>query len=202
LHFGISLISFASVVLTAAFIAGLQGGEAVRDRPVSRRLRRLVWAALAYSYVVVYLGAYVRHSGASLACLDWPLCNSALVPGFAGPIGVQVIHRFAAGVLVLLLLGLWLQARRARAVRPDLYRAGTAAFALVLVQALSGGLVVLSRLELFTLLLHAALVALLFASLCYMAYQLIPQRLCLPRRAPSAPADAVGTSAKQEAISH
>jgi cytochrome c oxidase assembly protein subunit 15 len=36
LHFGISLVSFASVVLTAAFIMGLRGGEAVRDRPVSR----------------------------------------------------------------------------------------------------------------------------------------------------------------------
>jgi cytochrome c oxidase assembly protein subunit 15 len=196
LHFGISLISFASVVLTAAFIVGLQGGEAVRDRPVSRGLRRLVWAALAYTYVVVYLGAYVRHSGASLACLDWPSCNGTLVPGLEGAVGVQVIHRFAAAVLVLLLFGLWLLARRDRTVRPDLYRAGTTAFALALVQALSGGLVVLSRLELFTLLLHAALVALLFASLCYMAYQLIPQRVCLPRRAPSAPAGAIGASAK------
>jgi heme a synthase len=196
LHFGISLISFASVVLTAAFIMGLQGGEAVRDRPASRGLRRLVWAALAYTYVVVYLGAYVRHTGASLACVDWPSCNGALFPGVQGAVGVQVIHRVAAGVLVLLLFGLWLQARRDRDVRPDLYRASTAAFALALVQALSGGLVVLSRLELFTLLLHAALVAVLFASLCYMAYQLIPQRICLPRRAPSAPAGAIGASAK------
>ncbi|HKO25592.1 MAG TPA: COX15/CtaA family protein [Chloroflexota bacterium] len=196
LHFGISLISFASVVLTAAFIMGLQGGEAVRDRPVSRGLRRLVWAALAYTYVVVYLGAYVRHAGASLACLDWPSCNGALFPAVQGAVGVQVIHRWAAGVLVLLLFGLWLQARRDRALRPDLYRAGTTAFALALVQALSGGLVVLSRLELFTLLLHAALVALLFASLCYMAYQLIPQCICLPRRAPTAPAGAVRAGVK------
>src|SRR5205823_2117628 len=138
LHFGISLISFASVVLTAAFIMGLQGGAAERDRPVSRGLRGLVWATLAYTYVVVYLGAYVRHSGASLACLDWPLCNGALFPGLAGPVGVHVLHRVAAGVLVLLLFGLWLQARRDRAVRPDLYRASTAACALALVQALGG----------------------------------------------------------------
>ena len=116
------------------------------------------------------------------------MCNGALFPGLAGAVGVQVIHRVAAGVLVLLLFGLWLQARRDRAIRPDLYRASTAACALAIVQALGGGLVILSRLELFTLLLHAALVALLFASLCYMAYQLIPQRICLPRRAPSAPA--------------
>src|SRR5437764_14302698 len=44
LHFGISLISFASVVLTAAFIMGLQGGEVVRDRPASRGLPRMIWA--------------------------------------------------------------------------------------------------------------------------------------------------------------
>src|SRR5437764_9359947 len=99
LHFGISLISFASVVLTAAFIMGLQGGAAERDRPVSRGLRGLVWATLAYTYVVVYLGAYVRHTGASLACLDWPLCNGALLPGVQGAIGAQLIHRLAGGVL-------------------------------------------------------------------------------------------------------
>jgi cytochrome c oxidase assembly protein subunit 15 len=187
LHFGVSLISFASVVLVAAFLLGLRGGDAVRNRPVPARLRLWVWGALAYTYVVVYLGAYVRHSGASAACGTWPLCNGQVIPPLQGPVGVEFAHRAAAGLLVLVVLALWLQARRDRAERADLYRGASAALISVLLQTVAGGLVILAQLDLFTLLLHAALVALLFASLCYMAYQLVPQRACLPRQAPATP---------------
>jgi len=187
LHFGISLISFASVVLVAAFLLGLRGGDAVRDRPASPRLRRWIWGTLAYTYVVAYLGAYVRHSGAMGACGGWPLCGGALVPALHGPVGAEFVHRAASGLLALVVFGLWLQTWRDRAVRPDLFRGATAAVISVLLQSASGGQVFLSHFNLFALLLHAALVALLFASLCYMAYQLIPRRLCLPHPAPSAP---------------
>lgn len=185
LHFGISLISFASVVLMAAFLLGLRGGDEVRDRPASPRLRRWVWGALAYTYVVVYLGAYVRHSGAMGACGGWPLCSGALAPPLNGPSGVEFVHRIASVLLVLVVAGLWLQTRRDRVERPDLYRGATASLISVLLQAASGAQVYLSGFGLFSLLLHAALVALLFAGLSYMAYQLIPRRVCLPRTAPS-----------------
>lgn len=181
LHFGISLISFASVVLTMAFVLGLRGSDAVRDRPAPPRMGRWVWGALGFTYIVAYLGAYVRHTNAMLACAGWPLCNGVLIPSLQGAVGVQFVHRAAAGLLTLVVLGLWWQTWRARSTRPDLFYGGNAALLSVVLQAFSGGELVMAHFALFAELLHAALVALLFASLCYLAYQLVPRRVCLPR---------------------
>jgi hypothetical protein len=52
----------------------------------------------------------------------------------------------------------------------------------VLLQSASGAQVVLTGFGLLSLLAHAALVALLFAGLCYLVYQLVPRRICLPRK--------------------
>ena len=180
LHFGISLISFASVALVCAFVLSWRGRDRLRDRPVPAALRRWVWAALAFTYIVVYMGAYVRHSNAMGACIGWPLCRGAIIPPLQGTVAVEFAHRAAAGLLVLFVIGLWVQTWRIRTERPDLFRGGTAALASIALQSLSGGQVVLSGFELFAELGHAAIVALLFASLCYMAYVLVPRRICLP----------------------
>ncbi len=196
LHFGVSLISFASIVLTTAFLFELRGGDVARDRPIPARLGLLVWGSLIYTYVVVYMGAYVQHENAGTACGGWPLCNGGLLPvaGSAYQTYVNVAHRLAAGLLVLVILGLWLGARRARATRPDLYRGATAALVSVLLQSVSGAYVSLSGVVLTSELLHAALISLLFASLAYLAYHLIPRRVCLPRPAlaPTRQPSAVG----------
>ncbi len=80
-----------------------------------------------------------------------------------------------------MVLGLWWQTWRARVTRPDLFRGASAALISVALQSASGAQVVLARFGLISLLTHAALVALLFASLTYLAYQLVPLRACLPR---------------------
>jgi cytochrome c oxidase assembly protein subunit 15 len=182
LHFGISLISFASVVLAAIFVLDLRAADAVRDRPVPRGLGRWVWGALIFTYVVVYMGAYVRHDNAMGACgMHWPTCNGSLIPSLTGLAGVNFAHRLASGLLLLVVVALWWQTWRSRASRPDLLRGATAALLAVLLQSASGAQVVLTGFGLYSLLAHAALVALLFASLCYLAYQLVPRRICLPR---------------------
>lgn len=192
LHFGVSLISFASIVLTAAFLFGARGGDARRDLPAPGVTRRLIWVTLIFTYVVVYLGAYVRHVGAMGACMDWPLCRGALVPppGSSYDVMVQFTHRFAAGLLALLVLALWLSTWRIRSARPDLFWGGTAALASVLLQSAAGAILVFSGFSLVSELMHAAVVALLFASLCYLAFQLVPRRACLPRVASTAQAQA------------
>src|SRR5581483_1753090 len=70
LHFGISLVAFASVVLTMVVVrepapseappptAGRGGAPAdPRDSAAPLGVRRAIWAILAYVYLVVYLGA-------------------------------------------------------------------------------------------------------------------------------------------------
>ena len=199
LHFGSSLILFTSVLLTALIVRGLDGADGadrLRDRGAPARLRWLAFALAGFTYIVGYLGAYLRFRGVELACSDWPLCNGSAFPGFAGAVGFVFTHRLAA---LLLLVGtgtLFAWARRLRGTRPDLYRGAAWALGLVLAQAVAGALVVFSQLSLFSKLAHAGLVALLFGALAYVCLQTLPR----PAAARSASiASARGDLAKAQA---
>ena len=175
LHFGVSLVAFASVVLTTAVLFEAEGRDALRDRPLPARFRNAVWALTGYSYIVVYLGAYVRHSKASLACSGWPLCNHSVVPVFSSSVAVAFTHRVAALVLALGILGLVVWAHRLQWERPDLYFAAVLALALVILQSLAGAAVVFTRLDLFSTLAHAAMVGLMFGCLSYLCMHVLPR---------------------------
>ncbi|MBS1247990.1 MAG: Cytochrome oxidase assembly, partial [Proteobacteria bacterium] len=93
---------------------------------------RLAWAALALTFIVVMLGAYVRLSDAGLGCPDWPGCYGRLaVPDQPHQIAEanaawphrpvepakawkEMIHRYGAGTLGLLVLALAVLAWRNR----------------------------------------------------------------------------------------
>jgi heme a synthase len=175
LHFGVSLIAFASVLLTTIFLFEAEGREEVRDRPIPTSFSRGVWGVTAFSYVVVYLGAFVRHSHADLACSGWPLCNGSILPMANGSVAANFVHRLAAGCLALAIVGLVIASHRLRVARPDLYRASLIALAMVALQALSGAVVVFTRLDLFSALAHAATAGLLFGSLAYLCLHVLPR---------------------------
>jgi len=163
-HFGVSLIAFASTCLAAAVVFERTSPAA---RPSAPRVGRgLVLAITAYILGVVYLGAYVRHADLILSCLDWPLCNGQVVPPLDSVTGVVFAHRVAALGAVVLLGFLAYRDRSAASVW---------AFVFGVLQALSGALIVWSRLGLFSTLLHAALMGMLFATLSYVV------RTCLTR---------------------
>lgn len=196
LHFGSSLILFSSVLLTALIVRGLDGvdgADRLRDRGAPAGLRWLAFALAGYTYVVGYLGAYLRFRGVELACGDWPLCDGAAFPGFAGAVGLVFTHRLAALLLLLGTGALFAWAWRRHGERPDLARGAAWALGLVLAQAVVGALVVFSQLSLFSRLAHAGLVALLFGALAYVCLQ----TLARPEAARSARvASAPGTPAK------
>jgi cytochrome c oxidase assembly protein subunit 15 len=175
-HFGVSLVAFGSTFLSAALVFERTARTPASDRPASDRqdapdgFRRWVLGAGIYVLIVVYLGAFIRHAGISLACADWPLCNGQVIPNLDGPSGVVFAHRLGAIGTVLLLGWLATQARTA-GIAP---RAAAAAMGLSVLQALSGALVVWSQLGLFSTLTHAGIMALLFACLAYLV------RACLP----------------------
>lgn len=181
LHFGVSLLAFAAVLLPYILMRQLASGTTHRKAPVVPQIRYALWFSLVYIYGVIYTGAYVTHSNAQLACLDWPLCNGALFPPLAGAVGIQFFHRLAAGASVLVLGYAWWLIRRHAANRIDLERGAAIAMLTLLLQILSGGLVVLAKLNLAATMLHSLIVIVHFGALSYLVLQATPE----PEEAPS-----------------
>lgn len=186
LHFGVSLLAFASTFLAWLFAVQANGPvDRLRDAPIPSRLRWAAWALLGYVYVVVYLGAYVRHTNSMLSCPDWPLCNGALVPNLSsGGVAIAFLHRLAAAGSVVAVAALVAWTHRLRDRRPDLYRAAGGALVLVVAQALSGALVIFTRVGLFSTLLHSGVMALLFGALSYLCLQVLPRPVVAREPAP------------------
>lgn len=185
LHFGISLICFASVFLTMRVLFEGERQPETVAAAVPVGVRRLAWGALLAVTGVAYLGAYVRHAGAEIACHTWPLCNGRVFPGFEGAVGVHFAHRLAALGAVLLVAVLAIRARQTRNRHPALARVTLLAFVLILLQALVGGAVVLTRLALGSTLAHAALMAFLFVALADACRRALPRAPFAPSPLPS-----------------
>jgi cytochrome c oxidase assembly protein subunit 15 len=127
-----------------------------------RRLTLLARTALALCFFVVVLGAYVRLSAAGLGCPDWPGCYGHVTPSGAAAAAItnlggrsvelpkawkEMIHRYAAGTLGLLIViiaALAIQYRRTRVLSPGL---ALGLLGLVIAQGMFGALTVTWQLK-------------------------------------------------------
>jgi len=171
LHFGFSVMCFAGVLMVSILLYRPLGE--LRDLTVSPALRRWIWTVIGYTYVVMYLGAYVRHQDAALACTGWPLCNDQLLPPLTGPVGVNFIHRVGAALSVVIVIRLW---SMTRAASRGLRLGGNLALLLVLLQVVSGALFPLGYYNLLTQMLHTSLITAFWGVLSYLALQIWPIR--------------------------
>jgi cytochrome c oxidase assembly protein subunit 15 len=166
-HFGVSLLCFAAALLAAA--GARWPDRMMRPQPTSRGVVAAVWGSAIYLYVMVYSGAYVAHADAANACgTNWPLCTPLGPPEL---VAVNLIHRTGAVVTTLLAIGLLLFLRRWAAERRDLIVGAWWFLATVVAQALAGGVLVLSRQDLFGQLLHAGVMAFPFGALAFLCFR-------------------------------
>jgi cytochrome c oxidase assembly protein subunit 15 len=177
-HFGVSLICLAATFLSTVVVFERTRELTAPARPTQSVPRRWILGIGAYVLLVVYIGAYVRHAGISLACADWPLCNGQVVPSLDGPSGFVFAHRVAALGAVALLAGLV----RLTSARGSGQRAARLALGLVVLQAVSGAFVVWTQLGLFSTLAHAAIMAVLFATLAHLVRLALLDTQSAPRR--------------------
>lgn len=169
LHFGFSIISYASVLLLTIVIFERLNSDKPYVPQLPRRFRIHIFALTVYTYVVVYTGAFVRHSDSGLGCGGtWPLCDGRLIPDLASRAGVEFIHRVAAALVFIWVLALLIWAFRTYRNDTRLCNSLLIAFFLIVGQIIAGAFMVLTGLDLTLLLLHAFFITLFFGVLCYL----------------------------------
>ncbi|WP_221564025.1 heme A synthase [Alkalihalobacillus sp. TS-13] len=166
LHFGFSLISFASVVLLAVVI--FENGNDRATLKINKNFKLNIYLLFIYLYTLVYTGALVRHTKASLACSGWPLCNGQLLPPTTELEVIHYIHRFMAGLLFIWILLSFIQIRTYYKNMKILYNSFLLLLILVSLQVTTGALIIFTKLNLFIGLMHGLFVSLLFATLSYL----------------------------------
>jgi cytochrome c oxidase assembly protein subunit 15 len=140
--------------------------------PVARWMRSLAVAGVLLCFTVVVFGAYVRLTAAGLGCPDWPGCYGHLTPIGAAhsadaqaayadrPLSLgkawrEMVHRYAAGTLGLVIVAITALAITARRrLRQVSVLFALALFATVIVQGILGMLTVTWQLEPLIVTLH------------------------------------------------
>lgn len=166
-HLGTALAIFA-IVITIAALSGKRAPS--REHPAkTRRFAQLAITNALLVYILMLLGSYVTGSGAALACPGWPLCTPASWAVSNHLADINILHRFYAVFVGLVMLWTVVSAlRRWRVAR------GQAIIALVggvlfVYQAIVGGLIVLLNEPAFVAGLHLALATAVWGTLVLLA---------------------------------
>ncbi len=113
-----------------------------------RAFSRYAWGILAYLFLVILFGAWVRISGSGAGCGDhWPTCHGEIVP--RSPMVETIIeytHRLTSGILGPMAIAMVIWAFRGAGKRKLVKRCATATLLLIFVEALIGAGLVLGEL--------------------------------------------------------
>jgi cytochrome c oxidase assembly protein subunit 15 len=143
---------------------------------VDRRVRVFAWASLAVQVLLIATGGAVRLTGSGLGCPTWPQCTPGSLTNTT-EMGIHGLIEFAnralTGVVVLVAVLAFLSVIRMRAERRDLFVLTLLQGLSIPLQAVVGGITVLTGLNSYIVGLHfvisIGLVA-LTATLVYRVY--------------------------------
>lgn len=122
-----------------------EGIGSTRTRRLPRTLPFFAWASFVLNVLIIGTGGAVRLTGSGLGCSEWPLCTpESLVP--TAEMGVHGLIEFGnrtiSGPLLLAAIVVLVLTWFIRRERRDLFVLSIVVLALVLVQAVVGGVVV------------------------------------------------------------
>ena len=159
LHLGLSLLILAGITLASVAVFVHQRWPSISLRlDYHTSFGRLSLWTVAAVFALMVSGALVTGSQAASACPAWPLCDSGLIPASPAAL-LNVTHRlivFAAALLMTaLFLGAWRTQRQQTAVLVSV----TAAWVMLVTQALLGSQLVVQGYPPHLLWLHQATAA-------------------------------------------
>ena len=118
-------------------------------------LHRFAVVLASATFVLIFVGGLVKSTGSELSVPDWPLAFGKLIPSLKGGVLFEYSHRVVAGVVSIMTLALMLWAIL-REPRYWVRVLATVAFALVIAQAILGGITVLFLIPLPIAMAHTA----------------------------------------------
>jgi protoheme IX farnesyltransferase len=144
--------------------------ERIEGRGASQRFTLLAAFSAIATYALLLFGSHVTAQNAALVFPDWPLMNGTLLPiGSDTDAAVRplyeahALHRYVAVIVGLITWATAYAAWRTQRDHPTLLRMALAIAILFPIQALIGGLQVVTRLDEWTQTLHLALGAIIWA---------------------------------------
>ncbi|WP_420362198.1 COX15/CtaA family protein [Curtobacterium aetherium] len=143
-------------------------------RTVDRRVVVLAWASFVVEVVLIGTGGLVRLTASGLGCPTWPKCTTdSLVStpemGIHGVI--EFGNRLLTFVLVVVAIAMFLAVVRMRKNRPELFWLAFAQGAAIPVQAVIGGVSVITNLNPYVVGLHFVVSAVLTSVTAALVYR-------------------------------
>jgi heme o synthase len=142
----------------------------------SQRFTLVAAFAAVATFVLLLFGSNVTANDAGAVFTDWPLMNGTLLPigpdtspDLAPLYAAHALHRYVAGVVLVILVAVVVMARRTQRDHPRLVRMAWWLMAAYGVQVVIGGLQVLTHLRPWTRTLHVALGAVVWATAAALA---------------------------------
>ncbi len=162
-----ALLGLLIYILVRSFFPARIGG-----RGSSQRFTLLAAFGAAAIYALLLFGSQVTSrviATGSLVFTDWPLMGGSLIPALTTLTSAEVLHRWVAAAVGLIVLVVALAAVRSQRQHPTIVRLAVAAAAVYLIQVLIGGIQVMTQLAAWTQTLHVALGATVWALMVALA---------------------------------
>ncbi len=137
----------------------------IGGRGGSQRFTLLAAFTTAITFALLLFGSHVTATSSALVFPDWPLMDGSFFPAVTDVTAANVLHRWVAGFVGLIVVLLAVVAWRTQRGHPTLVRLAVGAASLFAIQVVVGGAQVLTQLAAWTQTLHLALGAVIWAML-------------------------------------
>ncbi len=138
-------------------------------RGASQRFTLLAAFGAIATYALLLFGSHVTATASALVFPDWPLMGGSLLPAVTDVTSAQVLHRYVAAIVGVIVLAVAVVGWRTQRAHPAIVRLAVWSAILFAIQIVVGGLQILTTLSGWAQVLHLALGTVIWAMLVGLA---------------------------------